>query len=144
MLLQTESNDAPTIDRRPIAGGFPNLRCKEIVKTIVGDIVEACDHVRMSEAEQFAHALGTVKGVMLVARQDEDSITLRFVADVLDRLNKGGIAAIRRLVEVVNGTELAEPLSKVPVPVLHVPVPVRPLFDPNKSWGDGARPGYPN
>lgn len=104
MFPERETEIEPFV--RPLAGPFPNLRVRELVKTIVTDIIETCDHCRMSAPEQSSLALGIVRGARLTAENLGDDVSAPFLADLLDTLNRTGIEGIRRLVEVVTGHDL--------------------------------------
>ena len=89
--------------RRPnLAGPFPTLRCREVVKGIVETIAETTTHIKMTDDQAQWFALGIVRGARIVAQQDEDTTTERFVAELLDKLNRGGVVAIRELITAVN------------------------------------------
>ncbi len=85
---------------------FPNLRTREIVKNIVEGIVETNTQCRATPAEQERFALGFIRGALTVTSQDADVATGFYLATLLDTLNRGGLAAINRLVEVVTGEPL--------------------------------------
>lgn len=91
---------------------FPNLRARETIKAIVEGIVETVNHVRMTEAEQTAFALGYVRGAVTVLRQEcEDEADVPYsalphVLEILDAFNQRGIAAVRIIAERVAGQEL--------------------------------------
>lgn len=92
-------------ENRPLDGPWPNLRVREVVKYLVLGIVETCD-TRFTEDEQKALALGMIHGGRITAEQLGNDPLGPFLADLLDRLNRGGIVAIRALVERVTGNEL--------------------------------------
>lgn len=85
---------------------FPNLRTREIVKSIVEGIVETNAQCRATPGEQERFALGYIRGALTVVAHDADDMTQFYVASLLDTLNRGGLAAINRLVEVVTGEPL--------------------------------------
>lgn len=99
--------------RRPLAGPFPNLRARETVKAIVEGIVETINHVKMTEAEQKAFALGYVRGAVTVLRQECEELdvpysALPFALDILDTFNRDGLPAVRALAKLVAGQTLQE------------------------------------
>lgn len=91
--------------RRPLAGPFPNLHVRQVVKGVVEGIIETITHCKMTPTEQNHFALGYVRGAMTTLRESGDDVALPFAADVLDSLNRGGIEAVRRLVEIVSGRD---------------------------------------
>lgn len=91
--------------RRPLAGPFPNLHVRQVVKGVVDGIIETITHCQMTPTEQKHFALGFVRGAMTTLRESNDTEALPFAADVLDSLNRGGIEAVRRLVEIVSGRD---------------------------------------
>lgn len=89
---------------RPLDRPFPNLRVRELVREIVEGIVDTATHVKtMTAPEHYALALGMVRGARVTADNLGDDVSAPFLADLLDTLNRGGIEAVRRLVEVVTG-----------------------------------------
>lgn len=110
MLLPNNDRPALTIlevpPRRPLAGPFPNLLAREIVKGVVQGIVETITHTKMTATEQHHFALGYVRGAITTLREQGDHLTLPFAMDILDRLNRDGVEAVRRLVEVVTGRDI--------------------------------------
>lgn len=85
---------------------FPNLRTREIVKSIVESIVETNTYCKVPPDQQAAKALDVIKGARIVADTLADDTTRFYIASLLDALNRGGIAAINRLVEAVTGHDL--------------------------------------
>lgn len=104
--IEQDNTPAPSQVRRPLDSPWPNLRVKEVVKYLVLGIVERCDHCRFTEGEQKVLALGMVCGARITAEQLGSDPLAPYLADLLDRLNQGGIAAVRALVERVTGHEL--------------------------------------
>ena len=98
--------------RPNLAGPFPTLRCREIVKGIVEAIVETTTHVKMTGEGAQLFALGIVRGARIVTQQDDDVTAERFVVELLDKLNRGGIDALRELVEAVTGDALVEAVTE--------------------------------
>lgn len=99
---------------RPLAGPFPTLRVRELVKDIVNAIVETCDHCKLSPAEQASLALGIVRGARLTAANLGDDVSAPFLADLLDTLNRTGLDGVRRLVETVTGRAILDPDQNEP------------------------------
>lgn len=97
--------DTSTLPIRPLAGPFPNLRTREIVKGVVEGIVETITHTKMTANEQHLFALGYVRGAITTLQRQGDDLTLPFVLDMLARLNSGGVDAVRRLIEIVTGRD---------------------------------------
>lgn len=93
---------APT---RPLAGPFPNLRVRELVKRIVSEIVETCAHGRFTDGEKSALALGMIRGARLTAEEVGDDTAAPFLADLLDTFNNQGLDGVHLLVESVTGRE---------------------------------------
>lgn len=85
---------------------FPNLRTREIVKSVVEGIVETNAQCKGTSAEQERFALGYIRGALAVLAQDTDNVTAIYVATLLATLNSGGLAAINRLVDIVTGEPL--------------------------------------
>lgn len=92
-----------------LAGPFPNLRCREIVKDIVNAVVETTTHIKMNDDQAYWFTLGVIRGARIVAQQDETVEVERFVVTLLDTFNKRGVSAVRELVEIVTGQPLPEP-----------------------------------
>ncbi|MGH7487824.1 MAG: hypothetical protein ACREMY_19815, partial [bacterium] len=66
MLLQREIELAAP-EQRPLAGPFPNLKTREIVRTLVTAIAETVQHVKFTPPEQHAFALGMIRGARTTA-----------------------------------------------------------------------------
>lgn len=101
------AGEDPPSERLNLAGPFPNLRCKETVKEIVEAVVETTNFCKLTDTEAYHFALGIVRGARIVAALDDNTTLERYVVDLLARLNAGGVAAIRELIAVVTGQELA-------------------------------------
>lgn len=97
---------AADMPRPNLAGPFPNLRCREIVKDIVNAVVETCTHVKLTDQQAYWFTLGLIRGARIVAQQDESEEAERFVLTLLDTFNQRGVSAVRELVEVVSGQPL--------------------------------------
>lgn len=104
---RTETDGAVVIDRRPLSGPFPNLRSRELVKMIVGEIVDTCTHCKFTPGEQHAFSLGIVRGAIETAKQfgGDGTLTVPFLLDLLSRLNQGGVPAVHLLLEQITGRE---------------------------------------
>lgn len=85
---------------------IPNLRTREIVRSIVEGIVETNAQCKGTPGEQERFALGYIRGALTVTSHDADIATGFYLASMLDTLNRGGLAAINRLVEAVTGEPL--------------------------------------
>lgn len=105
MLLQREIELAAP-ERRPLAGPFPNLRTREIVRVLVTNIAETLTHVKFSDGERHAFALGMIRGARETLEVTGDTVAAPFLADLLNTLNHRGVDAVRELVETVTGREV--------------------------------------
>lgn len=94
---------------------FLNFRARETVKAVIYAIVETCDSVRMTEAEQTSFALGYVRGAITTLRSeiedrsghDVEYSALPHLLEILDSFSQHGIKSIRALAENVAGQDLA-------------------------------------
>lgn len=98
-------HDAPS-PRLNLAGPFPTLRCKEVVKEIVTAVVDTTNFCKLTDTEAYHFTLGIVRGARIVAQHDDNTTLEAFVVDLQARLMAGGVPAIRELVEIVTGQEL--------------------------------------
>lgn len=101
--IASQDNTPP---RPNLAGPFPNLRCREVVKDIVDRLVDVTTHCKYTALEANAFALGLVQGARIVATKDECTTLESFVVELLSKLNRGGVDAVKELVEIVTGHEL--------------------------------------
>lgn len=103
--IEKSNNGLVAAPIRPLAGPFPNLRTRELVKRIVSEIVDTCNHSRFTEGEKSALALGMIRGARLSAEEAGDDTAAPFLADLLDTFNNQGLDGVRLLVESVTGRE---------------------------------------
>jgi hypothetical protein len=107
MLLQREIElTAPAL--RPLAGPFPNLKTREIVRLLVTQIAETLLFVKFTADERYAFALGMVRGARIAAEQEGDTVAAPYLADLLDTLNHKGVEAVGELVQTVTGREIVD------------------------------------
>lgn len=107
----------PPFVRPNLAGPFPNLRCQQIVREIVEAVIDTTNFCKMTDGEAYHLTLGIIRGARIVVSHDGDEDgqtemerehspeTERFVLELLQQLNEGGVKAIRELVAVVMGRE---------------------------------------
>lgn len=105
----------PPFVRPNLAGPFPNLRCRQIVRDIVEGVIDTTNFCKMTDGEAYHLTLGIIRGARIAVSRDvdEDGTTTeyspeteRFVLELLQQFNEGGVRAIRELVSVVAGHEL--------------------------------------
>lgn len=127
---------------------FLNYRARETVKAVIEGIVETCDSVRMTEAEQTSFALGYVRGAITVLRaeiEDRSSHDVQYSAlphllEILDSFSQHGVKSIRTLAQNIAGQDLANAEARK---VLDLPArPRDPLVTPcNCGLPDSHDPG---
>lgn len=88
-----------------VAGPFPNLRSREIVKDIVDVVVEQIKRTGMTDEQSYWFTLGVVQGAGL-SRDDYGIEAQRFILTLLDTFHKRGAPAVRELIKTVTGQEL--------------------------------------
>lgn len=99
-----------------LAGPFPTLRCREIVKGLVDGIIETTTQCTMTPQEKYNTALMLVRGARIVTKHDAEPETAVFIAGLLSVLVNGGLDAVYQLVEVVTGQPLPDEAVKCVFP----------------------------
>ena len=96
--------------RQYLAGPFPNLRCREIIKAAVEAIRDTTTAVAMTPSEARYFALGIARGALVTLLEIGDETSEQFALELLALLNRDGVEAVCKLVFDVSGDDtLCEP-----------------------------------